>query len=139
MIFQVPIKEVGGVSYQEFEHEQSFVEIVKPKIIIPEPIYNGFSPLEGKNLYEEREEALDYLSECLGENQIIRTQKRNDVRIQLCRRLTVGLDYSKYFDSETLEFGVREGLSNIIIKNNVKITIEKGLLLVFVNRPENND
>ncbi|MEJ2633943.1 MAG: thiamine diphosphokinase [Calditrichia bacterium] len=47
---------------------------------------------------------------------------------------TRGLKYS--LQNEILEFGVREGLSNIITQNPIKITIESGLLLVFVNRTD---
>lgn len=35
---------------------------------------------------------------------------------------------------ETLSFGHREGLSNYIISNPVQVTLEKGLLLIFVMR-----
>jgi thiamine pyrophosphokinase len=44
---------------------------------------------------------------------------------------TRGMKYA--LKDEPLEFGVREGLSNIITQNPIKITIESGLLLVFVN------
>lgn len=35
---------------------------------------------------------------------------------------------------ETLRFGRREGLSNYIVSNPVQVTLEKGLLLIFVIR-----
>lgn len=35
---------------------------------------------------------------------------------------------------ETLSFGHREGLSNYIVSNPVQVTLEKGLLLIFVIR-----
>ena len=50
---------------------------------------------------------------------------------------TAGLKYS--LKNETLKFGAREGLSNVIIKNPVSIKIRSGLLLVFANRINSND
>lgn len=45
---------------------------------------------------------------------------------------TAGLKYP--LKNEPLEFGKREGLSNVLVQNPVKISVESGLLLIFVNR-----
>jgi thiamine pyrophosphokinase len=48
---------------------------------------------------------------------------------------TRGLKYS--LKEENLEFGIREGLSNVIINNPVEISIKTGLLIIFVMREKN--
>jgi len=50
---------------------------------------------------------------------------------------TYGLKYP--LKNETLEFGIREGLSNVIVQNPVRISVQSGLLLVFANRMTGND
>lgn len=43
---------------------------------------------------------------------------------------TIGLKYS--LDNESLELGEHEGTSNVVISSPVRITVEKGCLLLFV-------
>lgn len=49
--------------------------------------------------------------------------------------VTEGLKYP--LNNETLEFGIREGLSNVVISNPVKISLQTGLLLLFLHWTEN--
>jgi thiamine pyrophosphokinase len=48
---------------------------------------------------------------------------------------TKGLKY--VLKNESLEFGLREGLSNIITSSPVSISLEDGLLLLFIHWPDN--
>ncbi len=48
---------------------------------------------------------------------------------------TRGLKYS--LKKESLEFGVREGLSNVVTSSPVSISLEGGLLLLFIHWPDN--
>ena len=47
---------------------------------------------------------------------------------------TRGLKYA--LKDESLEFGIREGLSNVIIGSPVSISIKNGLLLLFIHWPD---
>lgn len=50
---------------------------------------------------------------------------------------TYGLKYP--LKNDTLEFGSREGLSNVVVQSPVRISVQSGLLIVFANRMFGND
>jgi thiamine pyrophosphokinase len=47
---------------------------------------------------------------------------------------TLGLKYA--LKNESLEFGIREGMSNVITSSPVSISIKNGLLLLFIHWPD---
>jgi hypothetical protein len=108
MIFQIPLEEVCGISYEELEHEKLFVDCVKPMIIIPEPVFQGILPSASEDIpeiYKNVEEFLRNASEDVSESQITRKTRTGDLEIELCRRLSAA-DCSKYFNGTTGDFDI---------------------------------